>query len=233
MNIPPRLSALPAAAARGAAACLAAALFAAAGAGAAGAADRRGALLDGGRDEIVRRAFVPSAEDPHGEVRLVRRGDAAVMQTVLASRVLKRVVGEIRKKENAIWPPGSEGRADSARYVAALSKAREEVERRFRQKGATARGDRRRCLMIEFVLSRDASFVLLSEPEVVEGDEGFRVVGNRGIQALDLSRLYVRGNLRAIAMDALGMSRKEADRTLKPLLPPDPRTDDAPAIRGE
>jgi len=80
-------------------------------------------LLDASRDEIVRSAVVPSVLLPLAEVRLIRRDGSVVMQTVIASSLLKRVIEEIRNKERSAWKPGAEGYADSERYLAALDKA--------------------------------------------------------------------------------------------------------------
>ncbi len=176
-------------------------------------------LLDGARDNIVLSAFVPSDDQPQGEVRLVRRGGAAVMQTVLYTRFLKRVVAEIRKKELASWPPDREGHDDAKKYIDAILEARNRIQERF--PGRRERGDRRQKMLIEFILSDKASIVAISEPELDEGDEHVRIVSKRPIVVLALSRTYVRGDIYEIARDALRLSRKESQDLLEPLLPPE------------
>lgn len=183
------------------------------------ASTRHAPLLDGGKDRIVRSAFVPSKLLPQGEVLLIRRGDAAVVQTVLYSRYLKRVVADIRGKERAIWTPEREGHADSVRYVEALLAAADGVERRARE--GNPRGDRRRKLLIEFILSGKAALMALFEPEIEEREGHYRVTAKRPIAVLELSRTYVRGNIYEIAWDALGMTRKESKAVLDPMLPPE------------
>lgn len=174
-------------------------------------------MLDPARDEVVRSAQVPSSWFPQAEVRLVRRGKAAVLQTVIFSPHLERVVAEIRRKESSAWPPGRNGREESARYVDALGRAAREAERRFRERGA--RGDRRRTLLIEFVLSAGDSFVAFYDPEV-RGDFGSLRIGElRVLEILPLARRYVRENLYEIAVDSLGWNRREAEEALEPLLP--------------
>jgi hypothetical protein len=183
-----------------------------------GRAGELSALLDASRDEVVRSATVPSALFPQAEVRLIRRGGSAVMQTVIVSRLLKRVVGQIRKKETSFWPPERKGHEDAARYVDAMERSYRTVEGRFRKKGI--RGDRRRKMLIEFILSWETAIVAFLDPDI-EGDFGGFRIGRRDIlEILPLSRHYVRGNMHEIAMDSLGLSRREAERTLKPLLPP-------------
>jgi hypothetical protein len=179
-------------------------------------------LLDGTGDRTVRSAFVPSTFLRQGEVRLLQRGRAAVMQTVLSSRHLKRVVDEIRKKEAASWPAGRRGREDSLRYVDALARAEASVQERSRRQGN--RQDRRQGLLIEFILSDRESLVAISEPEVEEDGNGhFLVASKRPMAVLPLSRTYVRGNFYEIAGDALGLEGTEAAELLEPLLPPGAR----------
>ncbi len=176
-------------------------------------------LLDGSRDEIVRSEFVPSAEQPVGEVRLVRRGPAVVMQTVLSTSFLKRVVAEIRKKDVADWPASRRGHDDAMKYVEAIQSAQAGIQERFRRR--EHRGDRRQRMLIEFILSRDASIVAIAEPALSEADGHMRVVSRRQIAVLPLSRVYVRGNIYEIAWDALKLGRKESRDLLEPMLPPE------------
>lgn len=178
-------------------------------------------------DDVVRSAPVPSAWFPQAEVRLVRRDGAAVLQTVIVSPLFERVVAEIRKKESSAWPPGRPGHADAVRYAEALDRARRAVERRAREGGA--RGDRRRKLLIEFVLEEEASFVALYEPEVGGEFGELRITGRRLLERLPLSRRYVRENLFEIAADSLGLGRRETEEALKPFPRPsrpseEPRT---------
>jgi len=174
--------------------------------------------LDPSKDEVVRSAPIPSALFPQGEVRLIRRGGAAVVQTVIVSRLLKQVVREIRRKESSLWPPGRKGHEDSERYVDTLDRAYRAVESRFRERGG--HGDRRGRLLIEFVLSEEAAFVAFLDPEVLGDFGGLRITGRRILEVLPLSRLYILENMREIAIDSLGWSRREAQEALKPLLPP-------------
>jgi hypothetical protein len=174
-------------------------------------------LLDGSRDEVVRSEFVPSAEQPVGEVRLVRRGPAVVMQTVLYTSFLKRVVAEIRKKDVADWPARRHGHDDAMKYIEAIQSAQAGIQERYRRR--ENRGDRRQKMLIEFILSRNASIVAIAEPALSEADGHMRVVSRRQIAVLPLSRVYVRGNIYEIAWDALKLGRKESRDLLEPMLP--------------
>jgi len=183
-------------------------------------AEREGALsplLDASRDVVVRSALVPYALFPQAEVRLIRRNGSVVMQTVIVSRFLKRVVGEIRRKEESAWTPGREGHEDSQRYVDALDRAyrAEEVASRARDAGE----DGRRSLLIEFVLSREEAFVAILAPEIRGNFGDLGVTNRRVMEILPLSRRYVSENILEIAIDSLDWTRREAEEALKPLLP--------------
>ncbi len=176
-------------------------------------------LLDGSRDEIVRSKFVPSGAWRVGEVRLVRRGPAVVMQTVLDTSLLARVVAEIGKKDLANWPTSRRGHDDAMKYVEAIRSAQAGIQEPFRHR--ENRGDRRPKMLIEFILSRDASIVAIAEPSLAEADGHVRVVSRRPIAILPLSRAYVRGNIYEIAWDALKLGRRESRDLLEPMLPPE------------
>ena len=75
-------------------------------------------------DEIIERASIRARGRSHGEVRLVRRGPALVLQTLLVTRNLARVATQIRDNEAANWPEGSWGHAESRRYRDALDRDR-------------------------------------------------------------------------------------------------------------
>jgi hypothetical protein len=184
-------------------------------------------LLDGSRDVVVRAEFVPSGEQPVGEVRLVRRGSAVVMQTVLYTKFLKRVVAEIRKKEMAAWPPDRPGHDDAMKYVDAVQSAQAGIQERFRTR--EDRGDRSQRMLIEFILSGDASIVAIAEPALVEKGGRMRVASRRQIAVLPLSRAYVRGNIYEIAWDALKLGREDSWSLLEPMLPPESPAEPAPS----
>ena len=160
-------------------------------------------LFDASHDEVVRQAFVPSPEEKVGEVRLVRRGDYDVVQTLLYTKVLSRVVAEIRKKELAGWPDGP-GHDDSLRYVEALEGVRRTIWNRMPRDKQTA--DRRQKLWIEFVLGERAAAVALGAFEMDDGidaaDGGVRVRTREPLVVLEPSRAYVHRNMRLIAADS-------------------------------
>lgn len=168
----------------------------------AGAANAGDALLDPGNDQVVRRTFVPSPEQKVGEVRIARRGDARVVQTLLYSKVLSRVIAEIRKKEDANWPPGTPGHDDAVRYGEALSRVQKQIWERMPKDEAVR--DRRQTMWIEFVLAPKRAFVAMGAFEMTEAGGEVTVVKREVLEQLDLSRAYVERNMALIEADAFG-----------------------------
>ena len=105
------------------------------------------AWLDAEADRVTARADVPDPVRKLGEVRLVQRGDAVVVQTLLLTTALSRVVAEIRQKETANWPAGAPGHEDMERYAAAI----ERVADGLRDARDPRAADRRLRLLIELV----------------------------------------------------------------------------------
>jgi hypothetical protein len=179
-------------------------------------ARRYAELLDPAADRIVQRARVPSTEQPQGEVRLIARGGALVMQTALSSKVLRHVAAAISEKEESAWPEERDGFVDSRRYGETLSKAVEAVRRDCR---AHPRPGRRQQLLIEFVAAGSSALYAIYLPELNEGVEGLEIAGRRLLFIEAASPLYVRGNLLEIAMDSFHLERAEAEQMISALAP--------------
>jgi len=193
------------------AACVAIAGALAAGAALAAAAPPtagQAALLDIGRDVVVDRAFVPSADHPQGEVRIVRRGGHVVVQTVLYTRVLKRVFGAISDKERRNWPAGAAGHADMERYVAALGAFRRAAAKRPDQPGPDV--DRRVQALIEFIDAPTAPLVAIGGVTLEGTGDAVRVRARATPAMLTLSADYVRRNMALIVADSFALKPGEA-----------------------
>jgi hypothetical protein len=160
-------------------------------------------LLDGGADRELRHAFLPSERNVHGELRLLRRGDAWVLQTLLYTPQLRRGVQRMRRKELYAWPAGAEGWDDSQRYLADLESAKDQALQRFAARSDAA--DPRQKLMIELVLGeRDAFWAFYDvelAPELGSDARGGRAMVRSRTPFLvrDASRSYLR---RALAVQA-------------------------------
>jgi hypothetical protein len=158
-------------------------------------------------DHVARRTPVPDAERPQGEVRILRRDASTVVQTLVHSRVVRRMAGEIAKKERQNWEEGRDGFADSERFVAALA----ELARRVRDTEAPGE-DRRRGFCLEFPSSGP---VTLSAALVERRDEGLRLVERREPSfALELGPSYVERNRVLIVIDAFSVDEPTAQRWL-------------------
>jgi hypothetical protein len=175
-------------------------------------------LLDPASDRVLARTVVPDATRKVGEVRLIARGEATVVQTLLATKVLSRVVAEIRRKEERNWPADAAGYRDMRRYLDALEAAAADLRTRRDGAGTDARGDRRLRLMIEFVASETASGVLFAAFDATEVDGAMQPTSRQPITALALGRAYVFPNTRLILADAFKIPESEVGR-LGPLGP--------------
>ncbi len=172
-------------------------------------------LLAAADDRVVNRTVVPSPEQRVGEVRLIQRGRANVVQTLLYTPVLKRVVGEIRSKEERNWPVGVAGHDDAMRYLEALVRAQERIWDEFPKFNRQA--DRRQKLLIEFVLTDTVSLVAVGTYELQEADGTVQATARRWFSLLDLSRNYVQRNMRLIVADSFRVPEAEIARLLGPL----------------
>jgi hypothetical protein len=174
-------------------------------------ASPRAGLSDRNDEVVLRRVSVPSVEKRQGEVRVLRRGEATVVQTVLHSKVLRRVVGRVVRKERRNWPEGVDGHADAEAYVDALIRAQQDLASDD-GRSPEAR-DRRSALLVEFILSDRAARVEIGEPLVEERNLELIVTASRRLELLELSRPYVERNMTLIVADSFGIEESEA-RTL-------------------
>jgi hypothetical protein len=141
-------------------------------------------------------------------VRILQRGEARVVQTLLYTKILKRVVGTICGKEEQAWPRQRPGSEDSRRYVEALRQARAEIEER-RKPGAPGE-ERLQALVIEFVLDGREARIGLYEPTY--GGEGGELVvrERRPIAEWPAARRYVAENMLEIVRDAFALDPASA-----------------------
>lgn len=180
-----------------------------------GAPDIR--LLDWTGDHILNRVVVPSNERPQGEVQLIQRRDLLVVQTLLSSRILKRVVATIDIKENQSWPAQREGHADSLRYRDELYRAAEKSWEAFRQRGDPSQ--EHQALAIEFIAGPEQSFIALSLPQLSKDGANLKLIGKQTLKLWQTNGSYVRENIVEIVMDSFHLGGADARELLKPLWP--------------
>ena len=169
-------------------------------------------LFDPSSDAILSTIAVPSPDRRVGDVRLVRRGEVAVVQTVLDTALLPRVVAEIRKKEEANWPDGKAGHEDAVRYVATLEQVSERL--RANQPKDPHRTHRRLHLLIEFALDQQNAAVAISGWDTNDAGAVRRADPSVILQP---SRDYVSTNMRLIAADSFHVDGAALETLLAPL----------------
>ena len=173
--------------------------------------------LDWTRDLILQRVVVPSMEQPQGEVQLIQRGDLLVVQTLLSSKVLKRVVAAIDAKESRNWPGAREGHIDSLRYREELFRATEKAWEAFRQR--VDREQDRQTLAIEFILGPKQSLIALSLPQLSEDGINLRLIDKQPLKVWRGGEVYVQANVIEIVKDSFQLDDAATETLLKPLWP--------------
>ena len=167
------------------------------------------AWIDGSRDELVQRAFLPSERNVHGEFRSVRRGNASCAQTLLYTTALRRAIQRFVKKERATWSEGTPGYEDSVAYIAALEQAKTEVLARFEAR--SDRGDPRQKMLIEFVLAPDTAFFAVYAVEIDGDPQSLEIARKEAIVVHQASRAYVEEEIRRMSESAFGDAEELTD----------------------
>lgn len=165
-------------------------------------------------ETIVLRGAVPSEQRKQGEVRLLLRDGNPVVQTVLYSRLLRRVAGTIAEKEEVQWPDGAPGCEDSRRYVLALADLAGRIREEQRHGSGPEEG--RRGMVIEFMLQDGLGKVKIAAVDVAETGSGL-APGKELLPAklLDLTPGYVWRNMVLILSDSLGLPISEVEAILE------------------
>jgi hypothetical protein len=169
------------------------------------------------QDLIVQRATVPSVEQPQGEVQLIQRRDLLVVQTLLSSRVLKKVAAAIDAKESRNWPEAQQGYIESLRYRDELFRATEESWEAFRQR--SDRSQDRQTLAIEFILGPKISLIALSLPHLSVDKGNLLLIDKRLLKIWRSNEDYVRENMFEIVKNSFHLSDTTAEKLLTPLWP--------------
>jgi len=171
----------------------------------------------GDKEVLIRRAPVPADPPYQGEVRLLRRDSALVVQTLLNSKVMQRVVGAIQKKELQNWPQGREGSIDSRRYSEELVLAFQTVRDRAKERQKAGERGRHLQLMIEFVLEEPRGYVALYLPTLTQEDDRLVVQKKELLKKLPLSRDYLRKDMQLIIQDSFQLEPDKAIELLQPM----------------
>jgi hypothetical protein len=170
--------------------------------------------VQAGTETLIWRAPIPANPPYQGEVRLIRRDSALVMQTILNSKVLRHVVAAIQRKEFSDWPEDREGWIDSRRYSDELYRAYESIQARAKRRKSS---DRYLNLLIEFVLQERHSFVALYEPTLSKSGDQFSVQEKEVLKKMNTSRAYIYKNLQEISRDSFQLEEQEVLKLLQPI----------------
>jgi len=165
-------------------------------------------LAQSAAETVVTRVFVPSATQRVGEVRLLWRDDVPVVQTLLYTKLLERVVREITAKEEANWPGSLAGRADAERYLEAL-RAAEEAIPRVRAGGPKV--DRQRRMLIEFYVDGSKGVVTFATFQAEGERDDIRVGACQRLAQIEVSKAYAERNMKLIAADAFGVPAADVE----------------------
>lgn len=160
---------------------------------------------DGG--ERLAAALIPSPESIHGEVRLIRRENAACVQTLLHTPSFRKGIREIIARESEHWPEGKPGSEDSLRYRKELEQVKQTI---LQETDANRKPGAPYTLLIEFRYQTGASRILFARAEVDwQPEETFRILSQSPLSELNVSDTYMSRAMRIITTAALTPDRKD------------------------
>lgn len=151
-----------------------------------------GALLAGsvhGQEPWLARAFIPSSNNVHGEVRLLKRGEAACVQTLLYSKYLRRGLHEMTKQERLAWPEGWPCCEASSNYLADLDTVKYAVL--GDSTPATNEAPEAKRMLIEFTFSPTGSCHAVGDMDLAGPPEALEVVQTRLRQTREAPPYYI------------------------------------------
>jgi len=169
-------------------------------------------LVDGARDVMTERAFVPSERNVHGEVRVLRRDGAVCVQTLLYSRILRRGIAGIEKKEREAWPSDHEGFDDSSEYLTSLESASKEILDRWETNHDPS--DAKQKMAIEFVMSDTKAFYAIYDVKLTDSSDGMQIEDKDLVVLRDASPSYVSRAMRLMVSSAFHIDDSTARKLL-------------------
>lgn len=132
------------------------------------------------------RAYIPSSNNVHGEIRLLKRGDAICAQTLLYSKYLRRGLHEMANAERKAWPEGWPCCEVSSNYLADLDRARDEI---LRQPAEDSNSVRR--MLIEFTLTPLNATYAIGEMELTGPPDALEVTRPRFLVSAPAHHYYI------------------------------------------
>jgi len=161
---------------------------------------------------VLKHAFIPSAENVHGETRLMSIGSSACLQTILHSTSFRRGVREIQQREADVWARQQPGSEDSRKYRDELERVKKLIVDEPR---TDADSGKPYTLMIDFTFSPGDCRIDLSRADVAKGENSFIISNQSAISTLQVSDSYMSRTMLIMTAAAFGHHRKDSVELLE------------------
>ncbi len=165
---------------------------------------------------FMARAFIPSSNNVHGEVRLIRRGNVACVQTLLYSKYLRRGLYEMEKEERRCWGEEHGGHVDSTNYLADMHIIRDAVmgDETREATQSTASPDPLKKMMIEFSLGPGTAGYTLSKLRLDGPADALRVVDPEPVVSRAANPFYISRAMQLMVSRAFAAPSDKAEELL-------------------
>ena len=159
------------------------------------------------------RAFIPSSNSVHGEVRLLKRGDTACMQTLLYSKYLRRGLYEMAKQERKAWPDGWPCCEVSSNYLADLDTAKTDIL--GAESTSTNGAPEIKRMLIEFNFSPTGTWYTVGDMELTGPGETLEVTNPRTLVTRSAHPHYVSRAMLTMGEQGFGLSDEALEQLLE------------------
>lgn len=160
------------------------------------------------------RAFIPSSNSVHGEVRLLQRGDTACLQTLLYSKYLRRGLYEMAKQERKAWPEGWPCCEVSSNYLADLDTAKADILGAETMATTNSAPEIKRML-IEFNFSPTGSWYSVGDMELAGPAEAYEVTHPRLLVTRTAHPHYVSRAMLTMGEQGFGLTDEALEKLLE------------------
>lgn len=164
----------------------------------------------GGR--VLHHAFIPSAENVHGESRLLALDDAACVQTILHSPSFRKGVREIQLREADVWARQQPGFEDSLKYREELEQVKQLIVGEPRTENDAGKPY---SLMIDFVFAPGRCTIEFFRVDVERAEDTFKVLQRATISSLPVSDPYMSRAMLIMTAAAFGRHRQDSVKLLE------------------
>jgi hypothetical protein len=158
-------------------------------------------------EKIIASAFIPSADNVHGETRLIQRTDGACVQTILHSASFRRGIREIIAREEGVWTENKTGYEDSIRYRNELERVKQII---LDEPRSDADLGQPYTLVLEFMYHPISCSIRFFQADA-ERDAGSFTIRNKSLVSnLDVSDRYMSRAMLIMMTAALGPERHDS-----------------------